>query len=201
MEIGYIKLSMNSWKTKSSKIVYENGRFSIREDQIVKPDGTDGVFYVMDRAPVIIIIPVSKNNEIYLIRVNRYTTRKTRWELPAGSSDKQDELIAAKRELKEETGLISKKWIKIGKLEVAPGMTGQLAHVFVARDVELTSENEQNEENIDKMQRFSFEKVLQMIKNGEIVNGPSISAIMCAELKLWSNFFPVDSSGRELGGE
>lgn len=175
---------MNTWKTKTSKIVYENGRFSIREDQIIRPDGTDGVFYVMDRAPVVVMIPLTKENEVYLIRINRYTTRKTHWELPAGSSDKQDELVAAKRELKEETGLISKDWIKVGELEVAPGMTGQIAHVFVARNVESTSENDQEEENIDKMQKFPFKKILEMIESGEIVNGPSIAAIMSAELKL-----------------
>lgn len=57
---------MNTWKTKTSKIVYENSRFNIREDQVVRPDGTDGVFYVMDRASVVIMIPLTKENEIYL---------------------------------------------------------------------------------------------------------------------------------------
>lgn len=175
---------MNSWKTKSSKIVYENRRFSIREDQVVRPDGKDGVFYVMDRAPVVVMIPMTKENEVYLIRINRYTTKKTHWELPAGSSDKQDELVAAKRELKEETGLISKDWLKVGELEVAPGMTGQMTHVFVARDVEATSEDEHEEENIDKIQKFPFKKILQMIESGEIVNSPSIAAIMKASLYL-----------------
>ena len=80
------------WKTKISKIVYKNPRFSIREDQVVRPDGTDGVFYVMDRPPVVIIVPVTKDNEVYLIRINRYTTKQTHWELPAGSSDKENEL-------------------------------------------------------------------------------------------------------------
>lgn len=175
---------MNNWKTKTSKIVYENSRFNIREDQVVRPDGTDGVFYVMDRASVVIMIPLTKENEVYLIRINRYTTNKTNWELPAGSSDKQDELVAAKRELKEETGLISKDWEKVGELEVAPGMTGQLAHVFAARNVESTLEDKQEEENIDKIQKFPFKKMLQMIESGEIVNGPSIAAIMKVALYL-----------------
>lgn len=175
---------MGNWKTKNSKIVYENGRFSIREDQIVRPDGTDGVFYVMDRAHVVVIVPLTKENEVYLIQINRYTTKQAHWELPAGSSDKQDELVAAKRELKEETGLVSDDWLKVGELEVAPGMTGQMAHVFVAKNVEMTQENEQDDENIVKMQKFPFKKILEMIENGEIVNSPSIAAIMKAALYL-----------------
>ncbi len=164
--------------------MYENARFSIREDQIVRPDGTDGTFYLMDRASVVVMVPITKNDEVYLIRINRYTTKQTHWELPAGSSDKQDELVAAKRELKEETGLTSSNWIRLGELEVAPGMTGQLAHIFVAKDVESTSENEQAEENIDKMQKFPFKKILEMIETNEIVNGPTVSAITLAGLKL-----------------
>lgn len=175
---------MNNWKTKSSKVVYENARFSIREDQIVRPDGSEGIYHVMDRASVVVIIPITKDNEVYLIRINRYTTGKSNWELPAGSSDKQDELFAAQRELKEETGLISGNWEKIGELEVAPGMTGQLAHVFLAKNVENTNKNEQAYENVDKMQKIPFKKVLAMIKNGEIVNGPTIAAIMESGLNL-----------------
>jgi len=175
---------MKNWITKSSKVVYKNQRFSIREDQIVRPDGTEGVYHVMDRPSVVVIVPITAIGEIYLIQINRYTTKKTRWELPAGSSDTQNELLAAKRELEEETSLISNNWIDLGTIEVAPGMTGQLEYVFVARDVELTNKNKQEEENISNMKKFSYKEVLEMIKKGEIANGPTISAIMKASLIL-----------------
>lgn len=175
---------MGNWKTLSSKIVYENPRFRIREDRVTRPNGDEGTFFVMDRPPVVVIVPISANKEIYLIRINRYTTGQAHWELPAGSSDKQDELVAARRELKEETGLVSKEWSSLGTIEIAPGMTGQLAYVFVAQGTTITDQNDQDEENIDRMQKFSFGKVLDMIEKGEIVNGPSISAIMKAGLNL-----------------
>lgn len=180
---------MKNWITKSSKIVYKNPRFSIREDQIVRPDGTDGVYHVMDRPSVVVIVPITKDGEIYFIRINRYTTKETRWELPAGSSDNQNELLAAKRELEEETGLTSDNWLSLGTIEVAPGMTGQLEYIFVAQEVKLTKKNKQKEENIDNMQKFQYKTVLEMIKNGEIANGPTISAIMkaCQNLNLVLN--------------
>ena len=67
---------MKNWITKSSKIVYKNSRFSIREDQVIRPDGTDGVYHVMDRPSVVVIVPITKNGKIYFIRINRYTTKK-----------------------------------------------------------------------------------------------------------------------------
>lgn len=175
---------MKNWITKSSKIGYKNPRFSIREDQVIRPDGTDGIYYVMDRPSVVVIVPMTKKGEIYFIQINRYTTKETRWELPAGSSDNQNELLAAKRELEEETGLISNNWLSLGTIEVAPGMTGQLEHVFVARDVRLTKKNKQEEENINDMQKFHYETILKMIKKGEIANGPTISALMKVSLNL-----------------
>ena len=72
----------------------------------------------------------------------------------------------------------------MGTIEVTPGMTGQLEYVFVARDVGLTSKHKQDEENIINMQKFSYKKVLEMIKNGEIANGPTISAILKPSLVL-----------------
>ncbi|QQG41400.1 MAG: NUDIX hydrolase [Candidatus Woesebacteria bacterium] len=175
---------MNDWKTKSSKVVHKNPRFSVREDGVITPNGRDAVFYVIDRPSVVFIIPLTRDNEVYLIHLSRYFTKKSNWEIPAGSSDNQDELSAAKRELKEETGLVSKDWSKLGELEVAAGMTGQMSHVFVAKDVKLTKENEKAEEGIDDMKKVSFKEVLQMIENEEIVNGPSMAALMLAGLKL-----------------
>ncbi len=175
---------MGTWKTVSTKIVYKNPRFSIREDKVIRPNGDEGIFHIMDRPSVVIIVPVTKDKEIYLIRINRYTTKKTHWELPAGSSDNQDELLAAKRELKEETGLISEKWTKLGAFEVAPGMTGQLAYVFLAEEVAFTKENQQKEENIDKIRKFSTGELFKMIREQKIVNGPTITSILKAELKL-----------------
>ena len=173
------------WKTLSSRVVHKNPWFSVREDKVVRPNGKNGVYYVVDKPSCVVIIPLTKKGEVYLIHIGRYTTGKSHWEIPIGSSDNQDELIAAKRELKEETGLVSKKWIKMGKLEVANGMSSQMSHVFAARDVKQSETKEKAiDEEIDRLQKVPFKKVLQMIKNNQIVDGPSVAALMLTGLKL-----------------
>ena len=175
---------MIDWKTISSTVVHKNPWFSLREDKVIRPDGKDGIFYVMDRPSCVIIVPLSKDNEVYLIRINRYTTRNTHWEIPMGSSENQDKLTAAKREMQEETGLESKNWIKAGIQEVANGVTGQIAHIFIAKDVAQTNYYEHEEEGIDKIQKFSFSKVMRMIEENEIIDSNAIAALMLAGLKL-----------------
>ena len=54
---------------------------------------------------------------------------------------------------------------------MAPGMTGQIMHVFVAGNLTETNENEQAEEGIDKMQKIPLKKVLEMVEKNEIVDG------------------------------
>ena len=175
---------MKSWKILSSQIIHKNPRFSVREDKVIRNDGRNRVYYVIDKPSCVAIIALTKKQEIFLIHQARYTTRKSHWEIPIGSSDDQDELVAAKRELHEETGLISSDWVKLGKVEVAPGMTGQMMHVFVARNLTETSENEQAEEGIDKMRKIPLKKVLEMVEKNEIVDGPTIAAFMLTVLKL-----------------
>lgn len=175
---------MKKWKTLSSEVVSKNPWFTLRKDDVIRPNGTKGSYYVIDKPSVVVIVPLTEKGDVYLIRTNRYTTKKTNWEVPAGSSDGENELFAAKRELMEETGLKAKGWTKLGETEVAPGMMSQIAHNFLAYDLTETGDNKQLEENIDKMQKFPFKKVLEMIEKNEIVDGLTITAIMLASLKI-----------------
>jgi 8-oxo-dGTP pyrophosphatase MutT (NUDIX family) len=119
-----------------------------------------------------------------LIQIERYTTGGEHWEIPHGSSDNEDELSAAKRELQEESGLVSNNWEKIGEQEVANGWTGQLSHIYIARSVVETINNEGRDEGITTVKKVPFRIVMEMIKNGEMVESNSIAALTLTALKL-----------------
>ena len=92
---------MKSWKILSSQIIHKNPRFSVREDKVTRNDGENRVYYVIDKPSCVAIIALTEKKEVFLIHQARYTTRKSHWEIPIGSSDNQDELVAAKRELRK----------------------------------------------------------------------------------------------------
>lgn len=185
------KLAMNGkdWKTLSSKIVYGNSFLRIREDDVVRPNGVRAPYYVLERQPFSIIIPLTKKDETYLVCQYRYPVKRYSWEFPMGNADGRSALETAKAELKEETGLKAKKYHQIGSFFVANGHSNQRAHVFIAQQlVEGKAEPEQNE--FLEVKKMPIKKVGEMISKAEILDAPTIVAY-----HLLENFQPTPGVG------
>jgi 8-oxo-dGTP pyrophosphatase MutT (NUDIX family) len=166
------------WIKHSSKIVHENNWFKVEKDEVTRPNGDDGEYYTVISHPAVFIIPQDPDGDIYLIGQYRYTIGQYSIEIPAGSTDGKDELEAAKRELKEETGFNAETWEKLGSFYSANGLLREKAHVYLATDLTQTGSNEQEEEGIDKLYKKPMSELLAMIKNGEIQDGQTISSLM-----------------------
>ena len=175
----------NPWKKLSEKLVYKNPWIHVYEDQVTRPDGTEGVYgRIETNGPVVVIIALTPDDEIYLVGQYRYLTNMFSWELPCGNSEGDDPLIAAKRELQEETGLVANEWEQIADGQSNNGMLTELMHIFVARDLTQTNENEQLEEGITQMKKIPFSEAIAMAKNREITDALALAGILHAALYL-----------------
>jgi len=96
----------NNWKKLSSRTVFKNPYYQIRRDYVIKPNGTKGFYDVIIRHPSVFIVAVNKKREACLIELYRYTNQINSLEIPAGNSEGQPPLVAAKKELLEETGAV-----------------------------------------------------------------------------------------------
>jgi 8-oxo-dGDP phosphatase len=124
-------------ETLSSREVYANNWMTVREDRIRHPDGTDGIYGVVDKPTYALVIP-RDGDRLHLVEQFRYPVGKRRWEFPAGTAPDravQDPAELAVRELQEETGLLAGRMELIGRLEVAPGMSSQLGTVWLATEL------------------------------------------------------------------
>lgn len=176
-----------SWKTLSSKIVYKDSRITVREDEVIRPDKTNGKYTVVESlGPSVFSVAITEKDEIYLIAQYRYTTGIYSWEVPSGSSNYQDLLVTAKRELQEEAGISAKKWEKINTFQSMKGICNEISNVFIAKDLTKTKSNGQMKEGIYEVKKVSFVDAFKMIKKGEISDGQSIAAIV--QTALWLGF-------------
>ena len=81
------------------------------------------------------IIPYDKG-DIYLVGQFLYPINSYSWEIPAGGVNDGEALEdAAKRELKEETGLTANKLTKIAQVLPNCGISNQKIHIFMAEDL------------------------------------------------------------------
>jgi 8-oxo-dGTP pyrophosphatase MutT (NUDIX family) len=178
------------WKTISSKLVHKNPWYQVFKDKVVRPDGAKGIYHVVKtQGPSVFVAAVNSKREVCLVKIHRYPTHQISFEIPGGNSEGQNLLTAAKRELREETGLSAKSWKRAGAWHPINGICGEVAHVFIATGLSKTENRNAVSEGISETQFLPYKKVLKMIREGEIMDGQTIGGIFLAGFKLgWLKF-------------
>jgi ADP-ribose pyrophosphatase len=127
-----------------------------------------------------VIVPISKDGEIYLLKNWRYPFQKQIVECPMGYIDqKETPLMAAKRELSEELGVKEAKWIKLGYAWQAPGILKMKSHFFLAENVEVGK----RQENKERYEILSVKgNLLEIIEKMNLQESASITALV----KAWA---------------
>jgi len=170
----------NNWKTLSVKEVYENQWIKLDEHQVINPSGGNGIYgKVHFKNKAIGIIPLDENNNTWIVGQHRYTLDKWSWEIPEGGGPLDvDTLVSAKRELKEETGLIAERWTEIATAFLSNSVSDEIGYVFLAEGLKEGKANLEETEADLIVKKLPFEKVLQMVDNGEITDSLSVIGIL-----------------------
>jgi 8-oxo-dGDP phosphatase len=162
----------------ASREIYRNRWLILREDDIRRPDGSPGVYSVVDKPTYALVIPYD-GQRFRLIEQFRYPIGARRWEFPQGTApDLADVEPAelAERELREETGLRATSFEALGQLEVAPGLTSQRGWVFLATGITEGEPDREHEEQDMRSAWFDRGDVEQMVRSGVIADSQSIAA-------------------------
>lgn len=166
------------FKTLSTRTVYKNPWITVREDAIVRPDGSDGIYSVVEIKDSVIVIAVDKDGRICLVKIFRYPVQKWCYELPMGGMDADDILDAARRELKEETGLTARKLEVIGKYRMHPGQLTEYQNVVLATGLRGGKATDEAE-GISEHEFVTLEELDRLIESGGMDDAASLAALSC----------------------
>ena len=128
------------------------------------------------------VLPVDAEGNVYLVRQFRAPIDQVLLEIPAGKLDSLDEdrLLAAKRELKEETGLDAADWVHLTDTFTTPGFSNERISLFLARDLKF-GESRPDEDEFLNVVKMPFEEAFSMVMRGEIRDAKTQIALCIAK--------------------
>jgi ADP-ribose pyrophosphatase len=177
----------NPWQMQSSRVVFDNGRLRLLEDQVLQPDGEPGSYsYLHMPVPVVAIVPVSDDGFVYLVRQWRYPWQRNSWEIPAGHCEPDEEVLGgAQRELAEEVGLEAAVWEPLGTGFASAAVNARY-HLFLARSLRpATREHHRDGAEHDLIaRRVPLAEAIEAAMDGRIEHGMSALGILRAARRL-----------------
>ncbi|HQV78525.1 MAG TPA: NUDIX hydrolase [Chitinophagales bacterium] len=176
--------TINPWKTMIKETVYDNNWITVTHEQVITPTGTNGIYgKVHIKNYAIGIIPIDKDGNTWLVGQYRYPLDTYSWEIPEGGGLLHlDILESAKRELKEEVGLIANTWTWLATTHTSNSVTNEKAYLYIAQDLNMTK-NEPDETEQLQIKKLPLISAINMVLTGEITDAMSMVALM--KLKIW----------------
>ena len=161
----------------STREVYRNPWLTLREDEIRRPDGSTGIYSVVDKPDFALVIPAEPDG-FHLVEQYRYPVGGRYWEFPQGTAAggaTMEPAALARAELAEETGFRAGTLRHLGHLDLAPGLTTQEFDVWLATDLTAGSTDREATEADMTCSFVPEEELRARIRDGRFPDGPSVA--------------------------
>jgi ADP-ribose pyrophosphatase len=163
------------------KKIYEGRIFSVSAERVTLPKGLQIEIEVVRHPGSVVIVPLTDDGRIILVRQYRHPIGRSLWELPAGSLKKnEDAEQAAIRECHEEVGLVPARVERLGGFFPTPGYCDEEMIFYKATELREPRQGDEahpDEEEDIEAQAFAVDDVLRMIETGEIADLKTVGGI------------------------
>ena len=171
----------------SSRRIHTGKIVSLDIDTIRYPDGSTDEMEMLRHPGAAAVLPflddpADPDPRVILLRQFRPAANVYLWEIPAGRRDAGEAPDAtARRELEEETGYRCSTLIPLTRIWTTPGFTDEVIHLYLATG--LTSGTRALEaDEFAELHELRWSAVLQMIRDGSLVDTKSMNAILHVEV-------------------
>lgn len=167
-------------KTISSETIYEGVIFTVRKDSAELENGSVARRDIILHSGGVCVIPVTENNEIFMVRQYRYPFHEITCEIPAGKLNYgENHAECGKRELLEETGCTCSEYIYLGEMYPTPAYNSEITHMYLAKGLEYKKQNLDDDEFLDVI-KIPLEKAVEMVMKNELKDGKTQLVILKA---------------------
>lgn len=172
----------NPWQTRSQKSVYDNPWIAVEHREVITPGGSDGIYGIVHfKNRAIGIVPLDEAGNIWLVGQYRYALDEYSWEIPEGGAPfGESALVAAQRELQEETGITASRWDELLQFTTSNSVTDERGVAFLARGLSFGAAAPEDTEDITVV-KLPLARAIALIFEGVITDGLSIMALLAAQ--------------------
>jgi 8-oxo-dGTP pyrophosphatase MutT (NUDIX family) len=163
---------------RSRQIAYENPWITVWHDEVSRPDGGPGIYGVVHFANLAAgVVALDDQDRIVLVGQHRYTLDAYSWEIPEGGvPDGETALEGARRELREETGVVATTWSELGRVDLSNSISDERAVLFLATGL-THGDAEPDPTEALEIRWVPFDEALAMTLDGRITDAMSVVAI------------------------
>ncbi len=175
----------NPWKTLTTETVLNNNWIKVVHHDVINPAGNKGIYDVVHFNGIAVgVIPLDEDGNIVLVGQYRYPVERYSWEIPEGGGALgQDPILAAKRELLEETGIKAEKYTKILEMHLSNSVTDEFAVIYLAENLTYHESNPEETEEL-QVRKLSLDEVYEMVISGEITDSLTVAGILRLKILL-----------------
>ena len=186
-------MTIKPWKLISSKKDKSFRIFNLRMDRSLSPrTNREHDFYILESSDWVNVIPLTRQEEVILIRQYRHGIRGITLEIPGGIVEEGDSPEkTAQRELSEETGYSASEMILMGNVHANPAFLNNRCYTYLAKDVFPSGEQKQEEKEDIEVVIKPLADIPVLIRKGEITH----SLILAAFYRFYMEYKPSSISG------
>ena len=173
--------NLEKWQILNSTMVLNNPWCKVRQDKVELPNGmTIDDYFVNIKPEIALILPITSNQDIVLVRQYRHGVGEILLELPAGAfnPDEESPEAAALRELEEETGYTTDQVTQLGILYDNPVKDSNKIYLFLAENVTKSGQQQLDITEEIEVVLIPVAAVKEKILTGNICVAGTVAAIL-----------------------
>ncbi|MFQ5847961.1 MAG: NUDIX domain-containing protein [Candidatus Methylomirabilales bacterium] len=174
---------LTQWQVLTRSVAFSCPWYRIARERIRLPTDQVIEYYYVTIPASVMVVPISTDGRIILLRQYRYPNRAFTYELPGGNTGGKSPLATGKRELLEETGYRARRWRRLGSFHPYSGMSDEVCHVYLATGLRPGKQQPEDREFIQVIP-MPIREVYRRVERNRIQDGMTLASLLLARSLL-----------------